>query len=127
MVNDGKIFSKFKSLKFLDEVFKLLVMKRLLIMTFMSGCHPPEVDGDDGDDSVGDGNSSDDGDDDTFARLLVPWISFGYMDTLLYSGYLLPGCLYPGYLGTSSASLSHKWPSSMLPTRFLLSEHSHFK
>ena len=92
MVNDGKIFSKFKSLKFLDEVFKLLVMKRLLIMTFMSGCQPPEVDGDDGDDgddSVGDGNYNDDGDDDTFARLLVPWISFGYMDTLLYSGYLL--------------------------------------
>ena len=127
MVNDGKIFSKLKSLKFLDEVFKLLVMKRLLIMTFMSGCHPPEVDGDDGDDSVGDGNYNDDGDDDTFARLLVPWISFGYMDTLLYSGYLLPGCLYPGYLGTSSASLSHKWPSSMLPTRFLLLKHSHFK
>ena len=130
MVNDGKIFSKLKSLKILDEVFKLLVMKRLLIMTFMSGCQPPEVDGDDGDDgddSVGDGNSSDDGDDDTFARLLVPWISFGYMDTLLYSGYLLPGCLYPGYLGTSSASLSHKWPSSMLPTRFLLLKHSHFK
>ena len=126
MVNDGKIFSKLKSLKNLDEVFKLLVMKRLLIMTFMSGCQPPEVDGDDGDDSVGDGNYNDDGDDDAFARLLVPWISFGYMDTLLYSGYLLPGCLYPGYLGTSSASLSHKWPSSMLPTRFV-SKHSHFK
>ena len=102
-------------------------MKILLIMTFMSGCQPSEVDGDDGNDSVGDGNYNDDGDDDAFARLLVPWISFGYMDTLLYSGYILPGCLYPGYLGTSSASLSHKWPSSMLPTRFLVSKHSHFK
>ena len=76
MVNDGKIFSKLKSLKFLDEVFKLLVMKRLLIMTFMSGCHPPEVDGDDGDDSVGDGNC---------IMMMVMMM-------------LLPGCLYPGYL-----------------------------
>ena len=55
----------------MDEVFKLLVMKRLLIMTFMSGCQPPEVDGDDGDDSVGDDNYNDDSDDDAFARLLV--------------------------------------------------------
>ena len=112
-------------------------MKILLIMTFMSGCQPPEVDGDDSDDSVGDDNYNDDGDDDAFARLLdifwihgypfVLWIYFGYLDTLLYSGNILPGCLYPGYLGTSSASLSHKWPSSMLPTRFLFSEHSHFK
>ena len=44
-------------------------------MTFMSGCHPPEVDGDDGDDSVGDGNYNDDGDDDAFAKLLdIFWI-----------------------------------------------------
>ena len=136
MVNDGKIFSKLKSLKILDEVFKLLVMKGLLITTFMSGRQPPEVDVDDGGDSVGDDNYNDDGDDDAFARLLdifwihgypfVPCISFGYLDTLLYSGNILPGCLYPGYLGTSSASLSHKWPSSMLPTRFV-SKHSHFK
>ena len=51
-------------------------MKRLLIMTFMSGCHPPEVDGDDGDDSVGDGNC---------IMMMVMMM-------------LLLGCLYPGYL-----------------------------
>ena len=76
MVNDGKIFSKLKSPEILDEVFKLLVMKRLLIMTFMSGRQPPEVDGDDGDDSVGNGNC---------IMMMVMMI-------------LLTGCLYPGYL-----------------------------
>ena len=103
MVNDGKIFSKLKSLKILDEVFKLMVMKGLLITTFMSGRQPPEVDGDDGDDSVGDGNYNDDGDDDAFARLLdifwihgypfvlwiyfarllVPWISWNVLSLLV--------------------------------------------
>ena len=78
-------------------------MKILLIMTFMSGCQPPEVDGDDSDDSVGDDNYNDDGDDDAFARLLdifwihgypfvlriyfarllVPWISWNVLSLLV--------------------------------------------